>query len=69
MGLKLYCMIFMDLFSNFWRFNPFLEDLGPFFRPNLWGEVRILLPTSYLYKPEALEAMKGVQSKEMLQNC
>jgi hypothetical protein len=45
-------MIFNGFLSIFGRFNPFLEDLGPFLRPNIGGEVGSLFPTSCLYKIE-----------------
>jgi hypothetical protein len=34
-GFKLYIMIFNGFLSQFGRFSPFLEDLGPFLRPDL----------------------------------
>jgi hypothetical protein len=34
-ALKLYIMIFIDFFSSCERFWSFLEDLEPFFRPNI----------------------------------
>jgi hypothetical protein len=56
-GFQPYVKYFYGLLANFWRFDPFLEDLGPFFRLDLGGEVGKWLPTSGLYKLEALESM------------
>jgi hypothetical protein len=40
-GFKLYIMIFSDFITSFGRFSPFLEDLGPFLRPNLGGKLGV----------------------------
>jgi len=40
-GFKLYDKIFNGLLARFGRFNPFLEDLGPFLRPDLGGKLGV----------------------------
>jgi hypothetical protein len=40
----LYYMIFIDFLSNFERFWSFLEDLGPFFRPDIGGKLGVYYP-------------------------
>ena len=37
--IKLYKLIFNDLFSRIERFWSFLKDIGPFLRPNLGGKL------------------------------
>jgi hypothetical protein len=34
----------IDFFSRIERFNPFLEDLGPFLRPYLGGKLEFCYP-------------------------
>jgi hypothetical protein len=46
-----------------------IGGFGALFEARSWGEVGRLLPTSSLYKPEALEAIKReVHNIEMMKN-
>jgi hypothetical protein len=37
-------MIFNGFLTSFGRFSPFLEDLGPFLRPDLGGKLGVCYP-------------------------
>jgi hypothetical protein len=62
-GFIHYYMIFNGLLARFGRFNPFLEDLGPFLRPYLGGSWEFVAKFK-LYKPEVIEAKVGGSDQE-----
>jgi hypothetical protein len=54
---------FYGLLANFWRFLVIFGGSWALFEARSWGEVGRWLPTSGLYKPEALESMGGISGK------
>jgi hypothetical protein len=54
----LYYMIFSDFSVSFERFWPFLEDLEPFFRPDLGGKLGFCFQLQYYIIQRFLEALR-----------
>jgi len=68
-GFKLYYKDFNGLLARFGRFNPFLEDLAPFLRPDLGGKLGDGYQFQAYINQRLLKPWEEVQSIDMLQNC
>jgi hypothetical protein len=62
-------MIFNGLLARFGRFNPFLEDLGPFLRPDLGGKLGVCYQLQAYINQRFLKPWREVQIRKMLMNC
>jgi hypothetical protein len=62
-------MIFMDFFSSFGRFNPFLGDLGPFLRSDFREKLGGCYPLLIYINQRFLEPWREVQNRKILKNC
>jgi hypothetical protein len=53
------CCLVLAQIGQFWRFLTFFGGYWALFKARSWGEVGRWLPTSYIYKPGLIEAMRG----------
>jgi hypothetical protein len=59
MGFNFIIVILLMIFQQIWRFLALFGGYWALFEARSWGEVGRWLPTSDLYKPGLLEAMRG----------
>jgi hypothetical protein len=59
----------MDFLAKFRRFSPFLEDLGPFLKPDLRGKLGVCYQIQTYINQRLLKPRKEIHIKKILMNC